>query len=94
MGQLSRMLQSSEPLIEMLLQRGDTAEAEQILAELRGYDPEHMSKDYHVNLLALRVALATNDSAAFTAAYENTQALAGERKLPTEIVDANTLGAR
>jgi DNA-binding winged helix-turn-helix (wHTH) protein/tetratricopeptide (TPR) repeat protein len=94
MGQLSRMLQSSEPLIEMLLQRGETAEAEQVLAELRGYDPEHLSKDYHVNLLALRVALASNDSAAFTAAYENTQALARERKLPTEVVEAKTLAAQ
>jgi DNA-binding winged helix-turn-helix (wHTH) protein/tetratricopeptide (TPR) repeat protein len=94
MGQLSRMLHSSEPLIEMLLQRGDTAEAEQLLAELRGYDPERTSKDYHVNLLALRVALAMNDSAGFAAAYENTQALAGERKLPTEIVEANTTGVR
>lgn len=91
MGQLSRMLQSSEPLIEMLLQRGETAEAERVLAELRGYDPEHLSKDYHVNLLALRVALALNDSAAFTAAYETTQALAGERKLPTEVVETNAL---
>ena len=94
MGQLSRMLLSSEPLIEILLQRGETAEAEQVLAELRGYDPEHLSKDYHVNLLALRVALASNDRASFTATYENTQALAGERKLPTEIVEANTTGAR
>ncbi len=91
MGQLSRMLQSSEPLIEMLLQRGETAEAERVLAELRGYDPEHLSKDYHVNLLALRVALASNDSAAFTAAYANTQALTGERKLPAEVVETNAL---
>lgn len=91
MGQLSRMLQSSEPLIEMLLQRGETAGAEQVLAELRGYDPEYLSKDYHVNLLALRVALASNDSAAFTAAYANTQALAGERKLPKEIVETDAL---
>ena len=89
MGQLSRMLHASEPLIEMLLQRGDAAEAEQVLAELRGYDPGHLNKDYHVNLLALRVALASNDSAAFTANYANTQALAGERKLPTELVEAN-----
>lgn len=87
-GHLSRMLLASEPLIEMLLQRGDNAEAEQAFSELRGYAPERLDRDYRVSVLGLRIALATGSDAAVAAAYSNTAAIAGERRLPADIARA------
>lgn len=86
MGHLSRMLQSSEPLIELLLQRGDTTAAEQVLAELQGYDPVRIAQDYSANLLSLRVALALGQKTDIAAAYKRTTALAGERALPDQVL--------
>jgi DNA-binding winged helix-turn-helix (wHTH) protein/tetratricopeptide (TPR) repeat protein len=83
-----RMLLASEPLIELLLQRGDTAAAEQVLAKLRAHDPEWLDHDYHANLLGLKVALAAGDDAAVKATYRNTHALAGQRRLPEDVVKA------
>lgn len=88
MGHPARMLKASEALIELLLQRGDTAAAEQALAEVRGYDPERLSHDYRTNLLELRVALTSKSEARIRAAYQNAQALAGERTLPMDLVKA------
>ncbi len=84
-----RMLLASEPLVELLLQRGDWAAAKQVLAKLRAHDPERLDQDYRANLLGLKVALAAGDEAAATAAYRNAHALAGERTLPAELVKAH-----
>ncbi len=83
-----RMLLASEPLIELLLQRGDWAAAEQVLAKLRAHDPERLDQNYRANLLGLKVALAAGDDVAVTSAYRNAHALAGERALPQELVTA------
>jgi DNA-binding winged helix-turn-helix (wHTH) protein/tetratricopeptide (TPR) repeat protein len=83
-----RMLLASEPLIELLLQRGDWAAAEHVLAKLRAHDPERLDQDYRANLLALKVALAAGDDAAVTSAYRNAHALAGERTMPAKLVTA------
>jgi tetratricopeptide (TPR) repeat protein len=83
-----RMLLASEPLIELLLQRGDGAAAEQVLAKLRAHDPERLDQDYRANLLGLKVALAAGDDAAVTSAYRNAHALAGERTMPADLVKA------
>ena len=83
-----RMLLASEPLIELLLQHGDWAAAEQVLVKLRAHDPERLDQDYRAKLLGLKVALAAGDDAAATAAYRNAQALAGERAMPAELVKA------
>jgi tetratricopeptide (TPR) repeat protein len=63
MRHLSRMLTASEALIALLLDRGDTAEAERLLADLWRYAPAELNRDYRANLLALRLALAANDRA-------------------------------
>ena len=88
MGHLSRMLLASEPLIELLLQRGDATAAEQVLAELQGYDPQRMDQDYRANLLGLRVALALGSRPDIASAYQRTAALAGERTLPAQVLFA------
>lgn len=87
-GHLSLLLRASEPLIELLLQRGDKAGAEQVLAELHGYDPQRADQDYRVNLLSLRAALALGRKADIAAAYKKTVALAGERALPLQVLAA------
>ena len=85
-GHPSTMLRSSEALIELLLQRGDRAAAEQVLAELRAHDPERLGRDYRANLLGLRVALALGQRHGIEAAYQRTAALAGERTLPAQVL--------
>ena len=87
-GHLSTILRSSEALIELLLQRGDRAAAEQALAELRTHHPERLDRDYRANLLGLRVALALGQRPAIEAAYRRTTALAGERTLPAQVLVA------
>ncbi len=87
-GHLSTMLRSSEALIELLLQRGDRAAAEQVLAELRAHDPERLGRDYRANLLGLRVALALGQRPAIETAYQRTAAIAGERTLPAHVLVA------
>ena len=81
-----RMLLASEPLVELLLERGETAAAAQVLAELQAHDPERLDQSYQLNLLKLRVALAQNQKPAIIAAYERTNSLAGERNLPMPVL--------
>jgi DNA-binding winged helix-turn-helix (wHTH) protein/tetratricopeptide (TPR) repeat protein len=85
MGHLSRMLASSEPLLESLLLRGDTMAAELALAELWGYAPQQLTRDHRANLLALRVALAAGDVAAARQAYRDATTTAGERTIPPQL---------
>jgi DNA-binding winged helix-turn-helix (wHTH) protein/tetratricopeptide (TPR) repeat protein len=91
---LRRMLLACEPLIELLLQRGDTAAAVRTLAELHAYDPDRLDQDYQANLLGLRVALALGERNAITAAYQRTTALAGERTLPARVLLAHDANMR
>jgi DNA-binding winged helix-turn-helix (wHTH) protein/tetratricopeptide (TPR) repeat protein len=83
---LYRQLLASEPLVELLLERGETAAAAQVLTELRAQDTERLDQDYQANVLALRLALALGQRAAIIAAYQRTAALAGERKVPAEVL--------
>lgn len=82
------MLLASEPLIELLLQRGDTQTAAQVLTKLRAHDPDLLDQSYRANMLGLRIALAAGDETGVKAAYRKTQALAGERRLPPDVVKA------
>ncbi len=88
LNQLYHMTLAAEPLIELLLRRGDSAAAKTAFADLRAYDPEHVDQDYRTSLLGLRIALAFGDDASIIAANRSARALAGERRLPTEIVNA------
>ncbi len=87
---LYRQLLASEPLVELLLEQGETAAAAQILTELRAQDTERLDQDYQANVLELRVALALGQRSAIVAAYQRTAALAGERKVPAEVLLAYT----
>jgi DNA-binding winged helix-turn-helix (wHTH) protein/tetratricopeptide (TPR) repeat protein len=89
-GHLARMLLASEPLIEMLLQQGDIKSAEQAFSELRGVAPERLDRDYRARLLDLRIALAAGHDDAIAQAYRNAAAVAGERRLPADVVGAYT----
>lgn len=82
------MLLASEPLIELLLQRGDMQTATQVMAMLRAYDPDLLDQSYRANVLGLRIALMAGDETGVKAAYRKTQALAGERRLPADVVRA------
>ncbi len=86
LNQLYRMTLACEPLIELLLQHNRTVDAEAVAKDLRAFNPQYMDRDYRVNLLRLRVALAAGDNAMIKAAYRDTRALAGQRKFPPEIV--------
>ncbi len=82
MGHLSRMLSASEPLIELLLKRGDAKGAEQVLSELQGYDPERIDQDYRASLLEMRISLALKQKPDIASAYKKATGLAGERTFP------------
>ena len=85
---LYRQLLASEPLVELLLERGDTTAAAQVLTELRAQDTDRYDQDYQANVLELRVALAYAQRSGIAAAYKRTTALAGERKVPAEVLSA------
>lgn len=89
MRHLARMLTASEALIELLLDRGDTAGAERLLADLWRYAPAELNRDYRANLLALRVALAAKDRTRAAAAYGRASEAAGERTIPEELETAH-----
>ena len=89
MRHLARMLAASEALIELLLDRGDTAGAERLLADLWRYAPAELNRDYRANLLALRVTLAAKDRTRAAAAYGRASAAAGERTIPEELETAH-----
>jgi DNA-binding winged helix-turn-helix (wHTH) protein/tetratricopeptide (TPR) repeat protein len=85
LGYLFRMTLAAEPLIELLLERGKTDSARQILEELREFDPEHVDRDYRSNLLRLRVAHATGDTGSADIARRNAISARGERPLAVEL---------
>jgi DNA-binding winged helix-turn-helix (wHTH) protein/tetratricopeptide (TPR) repeat protein len=83
---LYRQLLASEPLVELLLEQGETVAAAQVLTELRAQDTERLDQDYQGNVLELRLALALGQRPEIIAAYQRTAALAGERRLPAELL--------
>ncbi len=85
LNQPYRMTLACEALIELLLQHDRAGAAEAVAKDLRAFNPHYMDRDYRTNLLRLRVALAVGDNAMIRAAYRDTSALAGERKLPPEL---------
>ena len=85
LNQPYRMTLACEALIELLLQQDRTGAAEAVAKDLRAFNPNYMDRDYRTNLLRLRVALAAGDNAMIRTAYQNTRALAGERKLPAGV---------
>ncbi len=80
-----RMRWAAEPLIELLLERGEIASARDLLVRLRSQDPVRIDSDYRVNKMRLRVALREQGREAIEEAYRGTVLTAGERKLPDEL---------
>lgn len=81
-NQRFRMLLAAEPLVDLALRRGDSAEAQRVVENLYGYDPDTMGGDYRFSLLRLRIALADDKPAAYEQAHRKALELAGERRLP------------
>lgn len=73
---------AAEPLIEILLDRGDVTNAEEVLISLRGIAPEEMDRSYLMSVLRLRTAMAKGDIAAIEDASKRVRALIGERVYP------------
>lgn len=55
------MTLAAEPLVAILLERGDVPAAEEVLVMVRGLNPIRVDRDYRVGLLRLRIALAKKD---------------------------------
>jgi DNA-binding winged helix-turn-helix (wHTH) protein/tetratricopeptide (TPR) repeat protein len=85
MGHLGRMLAATEALVELQLARNDRAAAEATLAELQGFAPAVLTKDYRANLVMLQVALATGNASKAASAHRRLATIAGERRLPADI---------
>jgi len=81
-GQLYRMTLAAEPLIDVLIARGDLESARDVLIALRARDPEHTDRDYRVSLMRLKLALAEGDEAAIAIAYRSSVAVGRERPIP------------
>ena len=86
MNHLFRMTLAAEPLVEMLLESGETAAARTVATNLRALDPERMDGDYRANLIRLRVSLASDDKTEGAIAYRAAAHAAGERELPLHVM--------
>ncbi len=85
LNQLYRMTLAAEPLIELLLLRGDTAAAQTVYTDLRTFRRDAFDGDYHANLMGLRIALDNGEGEKISAAYRKTRMLAGQRTLPLDV---------
>jgi DNA-binding winged helix-turn-helix (wHTH) protein/predicted metal-dependent hydrolase len=85
-NQLYRMVLAAEPLIDALLQRGETDMARETLIALRVRAPERVDNDYRVSLLQLKLALAERDGAAIEMAYRNVAISGRERRPPNALL--------
>lgn len=84
-----RMTLAAEPLVGLLLERGDHAAAQDVFDGLRAHDPDRMDGEYRVHLMRLRLALGTKDPARIRAAQRGLESVVGERKLPDEVALAS-----
>ena len=87
-NQLYRMVLAAEPLIDVLLQRGETASARDVLIALRARAPQRVDDDYRVALMQLKLALAEKDESMIEAAYRNVAISGRERRPPDELLSA------
>lgn len=78
-GRLFYMTMAAEPLVHLLLDRNAIAEADEVLAMVRGQNPNLMERDYRVSRLMLRVAIAGKDRRKIEEAYAMVHAIAGRQ---------------
>lgn len=86
MNHFHRMTLATEPLVSILLQRNNTADAETLVDALHAVDPQRVGRDYRFNALRLQVALAMGDGARIEDARRKTLAVSGERRWPSELL--------
>jgi DNA-binding winged helix-turn-helix (wHTH) protein/tetratricopeptide (TPR) repeat protein len=84
-GHLFRSTLATEPLVGLLLLRGDIAAAEKVLRDLQAQEPRQFDGDYRFNVLRLRVALQRGDPEQIDLRLRKAKTLAGERSLPSDI---------
>jgi DNA-binding winged helix-turn-helix (wHTH) protein len=72
---------AAEPLVELLLERGDAAAAREVLTDVRGMNPKLMDRDFRVVQLRLRIAHAENDAIEIDHLNRIAIRLAGERSI-------------
>ena len=85
MSQRLRMILAAEPLVDLMLRRGDTVSARRVVDDLYGFDPDAMGGDYRFSLLRLRIALADEKPGDYENAHRKALQLAGERALPGSV---------
>ncbi len=84
-NRLLYMTLAAEPLVELLLQKNNLQAADEVIASLRGADPEHMDQDYRVTVLRLRTALVKGNISEIEDMRRRAAALAGERQMPSGV---------
>lgn len=89
-NQLYRMSLAADPLIDALLQRGETGAARDVLIALRARAPERVDGDYRVALMQLKLALAEKNEPMIETAYRNVATSGRERRPPEEVLSAYT----
>ncbi len=87
-NQLYRMILAAEPLVEALLQRGETDAARDVLIALRARAPEQVDQDYRVALMQMKLALADKDESMIETAYRNVAISGRERRPPEKLLSA------
>lgn len=84
-NQLYRMQLASEPLLDLLIERGDLVAADRVLEELRAYDPIRLDQSFEVLAMNLRLALAKGNPSDIAVARDHLSTTAGERRLPLPV---------
>jgi ATP/maltotriose-dependent transcriptional regulator MalT len=90
-NQLYRMQLAGEPLLDLLIERGELVAAATVLDGLKAHDPIRIEQSYEARAMTLRLAMAVGDADDIASAQSKAAALAGERSLPTPVWIASTL---
>lgn len=89
-NQRYRMVLAAEPLIDVMLQRGETDEAPEVVVALRARAMERVDSHYHASVLQLKVAIAEGDKAADDLAYLDIATSGRERTPPDTLLSEYT----
>lgn len=81
-GMRYHLVLASEPMLDLLLRQGRTADARRLLEDVRAFDRERTDQDYAFTVQRWRLAVATGDNRATETLGEKLRALAGERHIP------------
>lgn len=85
---LSRIFAATDALVQFLIPQRRVDEAGALVDALYARDPETLDRDYSTALLMLRLHQARGDTDAWIAAMSHADQLAGERAVPTDLLEA------